>query len=242
MSTVAAAVGSRDERWKAAVALLLLVPVPSVGTWMGLVAAPGAAGQAVFVASKIWIVMLPAVWWLFVERQRLRIPPWRKGGMVAACVTGAGIFVGIAGVYGLVRWLAAGWIDAELIGEKAMAAGLSTPGIYVAGAVYWCTINSVLEEYVWRWFVFSRCEVLFPRWAAVLAAGLFFTLHHVIALDLYFVWPVAVLASLGVFVGGATWSWLYLRYRNIWAAYVSHVFADVIIFVIGYQLIFGQGG
>ncbi|MHC4103176.1 MAG: CPBP family glutamic-type intramembrane protease [Planctomycetota bacterium] len=41
-----------------------------------------------------------------------------------------------------------------------------------------------------------------------------------------------------MFIGGTTWSWLYLRYRNIWAAYVSHVFADVIIFAIGWKLLF----
>ena len=47
-----------------------------------------------------------------------------------------------------------------------------------------------------------------------------------------------ILVLLGIFIGGTTWSWLYLTYRNIWAAYVSHVFADVIIFAIGYGLVF----
>jgi membrane protease YdiL (CAAX protease family) len=109
---------------------------------------------------------------------------------------------------------------------------------YLWGAVYWCTINSMLEEYVWRWFVSTRCEVLMPRRLAVMAAGLLFTLHHIIALDVYFDWRIVVLGSVGVFIGGTTWSWLYLRYRNIWAAYVSHVFADVIIFAIGWKLLF----
>ena len=45
--------------------------------------------------------------------------------------------------------------------------------------------------------------------------------------------------SLGVFAGGCIWSWIYLRYRDIWGAWVSHVLADIIIFIIGYQLIFG---
>ncbi len=77
-----------------------------------------------------------------------------------------------------------------------------------------------------------------PRWWAVVASGLFFTLHHIIALWVYFDWRIIVLGSLGVCIGGMTWSWLYIRYRNIWAAYVSHVFADVIVFAIGYQLLF----
>ena len=52
---------------------------------------------------------------------------------------------------------------------------------------------------------------------------------------------ITVLASLGVFVGGACWSWLYLRYRSVWPCYVSHAIVDVPIFVLGYRLIFGGG-
>jgi hypothetical protein len=48
-----------------------------------------------------------------------------------------------------------------------------------------------------------------------------------------------VLGSCGVFLGGAAWSWLYLRYRSIWPGYVSHAIADAAIFIIGYRLIFG---
>ena len=66
-----------------------------------------------------------------------------------------------------------------------------------------------------------------------------FTAHHVIVLVAQFDWPIALLGSLGVFIGGATWSWLYLRYRSIWPGYVSHAIADAAIFIIGYRLIFG---
>ncbi|MDP7348765.1 MAG: CPBP family intramembrane metalloprotease, partial [Phycisphaeraceae bacterium] len=110
--------------------------------------------------------------------------------------------------------------------------------VYVLGAIYWCTINSILEEYVWRWFVFTRCEALVGQVPATIVSALLFTIHHVIALMAFFDWRVTILASLGVFIGSAMWSWLYLRYRNLWTAYVCHVFADVGIFVIGWRLIF----
>jgi len=96
----------------------------------------------------------------------------------------------------------------------------------------------MLEEYFWRWFVFTRCEALMHRYAAVVLSAALFTAHHIVALNVYFDWRVTALGSLGVFIGGATWSWLYLRTRNIYTAYISHVFADIIIFWIGYQLIF----
>ena len=223
------------DRRSALFALLLLVPVPSLGTWMAMVQSPGSAGQAVFVAAKIWLLALPLVWLVGVEGGRPRFPRPSTGGMGAACLTGLIIFAVIGCAYGL---LGRHWIDADQMRERAIEIGLTTPLIYVAGALYWCTINSFLEEYVWRWFVFTRCEMLMGRRTAVPASGLLFTIHHVIALAVYFDWRITTLASLGIFIGGATWSWLYLTYRNIWAAYVSHVFADVIIFAIGYVLIF----
>jgi membrane protease YdiL (CAAX protease family) len=75
----------------------------------------------------------------------------------------------------------------------------------------------------------------------VVGAALAFTAHHVVALAGQFNWDITLLASLGVFIGGTAWSWLYLRYRSIWPGYVSHAIVDVAIFVIGYGLIFGWG-
>ena len=224
------------QKRNAILALVLLVPAPSIGTWMGMVEAEGTTlGKAVFAASKIWVFVLPLAWLMLVDRKRPSIPRPAARGMAAACLTGGAIVLLIGGAYLL---FGRSWINAEFMREKAHDVGLTSPLIYLGGAAYWITINSLLEEYVWRWFVVTRCEMLVPRWAAVAASGLFFTLHHIIALEVYFDWRISVLGSIGIFIGGTTWSWLYLKYRNIWAAYVSHVFADVIIFAIGYQLLF----
>ena len=222
-------------RKRALAALLLLVPYPSFGTWMAMVVAEGTAGQIVFGAMKVYLWLFPLLWLVLVDGKRPSFPRPAARGMAAACITGSIMFVAI----GVAYWLLGGhWIDVEFMQDKIAEVGLGTPLRYLLGALYWCTINSMLEEYVWRWFVVTRCEVLMPRRAAIIASGAFFTLHHIIALEVYFDWRVSILGSVGIFIGGTTWSWLYLRYRNIWAAYVSHVFADVIIFAIGWQIVF----
>ena len=227
-----------NPRQRAIVALMLLVPVPSFGTWMAMVQAEGPVGQSIFFAAKLWVCVLPVAWLVLIDKRRPAIPIPRRDGMVAAIVSGSLFFLAIAICY---WFLGRRWIEPEFMRDRAHEIGLSTPVLYLLGAVYWCTINSILEEYVWRWFVVTRCEVLMRRVPAVIVSGLLFTLHHIIALNVYFDGRVTALGSLGVFIGGATWSWLYLRYRNIWAAYVSHVFADVIIFIIGWQIIFAPG-
>lgn len=227
------------EKARAALALALLVPFPTLGLRAVFDYWPDRAlGQIVFAVFKLWLLAMPVLWLLLIERRRPRIPRLRRDGMVAGVATGIGMLAVILGAY----WLFRGWIDADAMALQIAAVGLGTPFAFLLGALYWCTVNSILEEYVWRWFVFTRCEILLPRALAVVAAGLFFMLHHTLALAYYFDWRVSLLGSAGVFIGGATWSWIYLRWRNIYASYVSHVFADLAVFAVGWHLVFVTAG
>ncbi len=238
-ATPALATHGRISPRSALLALLLIAPIQIVGTSVTMVFFPDSTvAKVLFFVAKAVMLVLPIVWMIKIDMQRPRLPRWTWAGMPAACITGTAIFLGIAVAY---YTFGRGMIDVAAMREKIAQMNLDHLGLYLLGAFYWCTINSLLEEYFWRWFVFTRCERLMHRYAAVVVSGLLFTAHHVVALSVYFDWQVTALASLGVFIGGATWSWLYLRYRNIYAAYISHVFADVIIFWIGYQIIFNQG-
>lgn len=227
-------------RRRALLALLLFVPVPAlgVGAWLhgpALGVAP-AAGKAIAIFAKIWLVALPLVWSLWIDRVRPGLLPLRRDGLPWGLVSGAAIFAAILGGY-LV--LGRRWIDAAAMRETAIESGMGRRDVYLLGVVYWCIVNSLIEEVVWRWFTFRQCETLMPGRAAVVATGLCFTLHHIVALSAYFDWRITLLGSLGVFIGGVTWSTLYLKYRSLWPGYVSHICADIAIFLIGWWLIFG---
>jgi len=222
---------------RAIIALLAIVPAPTLGLVEALYLWPDATlGQLVYGGLKFWLIALPVAWVVLIDGHRPRIPQFSARGMREGIVTGLVIFAVIISAY----WLARDWIDSAAMAQQIAEIGLGKPSIYLLAALYWCTFNSILEEYVWRWFVFTRCEALMPRLAAVVAAGLFFTAHHAIALSFYFDWRVTLISCAGVFIGGTTWSWLYLRWRNIYAGYVSHVFADLAVFSVGWYIIFGS--
>ncbi|MBU1693960.1 MAG: CPBP family intramembrane metalloprotease [Verrucomicrobia bacterium] len=228
-----------SRRWKPTLALLLLVPAASLGVVSAMILFPGTRlGTLLFGACKVWLFGLPLAWRLFVDKQPISFSPPRRGGFFAAVLSGGLISLAILAAYlGPGRRL----VDQSLLVEKLTAIGLGSTWMYAGGAAYWILVNSVLEEYVWRWFCVRQCEQLLPRVPAVALSALFFTLHHVIALQVYMGPLPVVVCSLGIFTGGAIWSWMYTRYRSIWPGYVSHAIVDLCVFGIGAWMLFGPG-
>lgn len=217
-------------------ALALLVPAPTIGVLMAMHFDPGPVGQAVYGASKVWILLLPLAWLRLVDGKRPDVSsPLRAGGIGLGAVFGVIIGGVILGGYLLVG---KEWIDADAIRAVADRNGLDEKWKYLALAGYLCVVNSLLEEYVWRWFVFRHGAALMPRWPAVILSSVLFTVHHILALGLQFDWRLTILGSAGVCIGGITWSWLYLRFGTVWPGWVSHMIVDVAVFIVGWHIIF----
>lgn len=182
------------------------------------------------------MLVLPLVWFLRVDRGQFRLSLPTSRDWLAGILLGLLMFGILLAAYWLVGRKA---IDPAIVREKAGQIGLTQPIAYLASAFYFTFINALVEEYIWRWFVYQKCAVLLSGVAAVCLAALCFTLHHIIALVTYTGnGAIAALASLGVFIAGAIWSWMYLAYRSLWACYLSHLLADLAIALIGWQLLF----
>ena len=105
---------------------------------------------------------------------------------------------------------------------------------------YWIFINSLLEEYVFRWFITTKSSELFRSDViGIVFSAAMFTLHHAIALHLFgFIWWQTIIACFGLLSAAAIWSWLYVRFRSIWVCWLSHAICDVAVFGIGYTILF----
>ena len=216
-------------------ALLLVVLAANLGIAARLYIL-GTFGQAFFVVTRLWLLGFPLGWFLFIDQGRItwRLPSRRD------FTSGLMLGVLMAGVISI-AYLSIGkhWLDASIIRAAAETVGLAEPWAYLAFGLYFTFINALIEEYVWRWFVYQKCAVLFDGKLAVYVAALCFTLHHIIALAGYTSNTlVTVIGSTGVFIAGATWSWCFLRYQSLWACYLSHALADLAIALIGWDLLF----
>lgn len=218
------------------VALLLLAPVPTIGVTAALLVAPGPMGHGIFTACKIWILLFPAVWYLVVERSRPRWSRPTRSGILIGCATGLAIGSTILVGYWMVVH---DRVDPALVREAARGMKLVSPPSYLLAAAGWTLVNSLIEEYVYRWFMLRQLRVLSSAAPAAVISALIFTVHHVIAVSAYLGPLEIVLASSGVFFGGLLWAWLYLRHRSVWPPWISHVLADTAVFVVGWHLLFG---
>lgn len=224
-------------RTRAVVALAVMLPVPTLGVWFGMVLFPKTAlGAGLFFAAKVWILAVPVLWHFLVEKQDstlLRLS-------VRGCATGLALgLVMAAGIWIAQATLGQLLFDPVVFRSNMRAIGMAHRLVFVALAFYWIVVNSLLEEFVWRWFVTRQFQALVASGPAIALAALGFTCHHIAVTSIYMPFSAVLIANAGIFVASVAWSWCVVRYRSIWPGYISHVLADLAIFTIGYRLLFG---
>ncbi len=192
------------------------------------------ARGAIYFGSKLLVNAIPVVWIFGVERHKLTLP--RPRGRAIALGAVSGLVIGVC-ILGLYATLFAGRLNVEALREKVAAFGVTDH--FFAFAAFLCVVNSGLEEYYWRWFVYRvlRRSMRVAPAAALSALG--FTLHHIIVLGAYFpeLWLVALL-NLGVFAGGVIWAVLYEKTDSLYAPWLSHLLVDAAIMTAVYDLLF----
>ena len=189
-----------------------------------------------FTLCKVWIVLVPTVWYLKVEKNSISKNLPSKEGLNFGLITGV-----LMSLIILITWfLFDETLDISGMSEILQSNGLDSLNLYIVGMIYWIFINSLLEEYVFRWFITTKSAELFgSNTIGIIFSAAMFTLHHAIALHLFgFIWWQTIIACLGLLSAAAIWSWLYIRYRSIWVCWLSHAICDVAVFGIGYTILF----
>ncbi len=188
----------------------------------------------IYFCSKIVVNAIPLIWVLAVERRRLTLSRPSRQSIVWGLATG--LFIGLAIV--ALYYVGLG----ERLDAVAMRAKLAAYGVvdhFFLFAPFLCIVNSGLEEYYWRWFVYGQLRRSMPMTAAALLSALGFTLHHIVVLAAYV--PdvsIVVLLNAGVFAGGVIWAVLYEKRASLYAPWLSHMVVDAAIMVAAYDLLF----
>lgn len=216
-------------------AILCLAPVPTIGVYFAAFAGESAFGSLIWLLAKVVLFIGPVVIWFGLQRQPWQWPHFARQGLWLGLLSGIGLGAIIFASY---WWIARPLMSFTELQQMLTSAGIDSIEKYLLLVAYLTLVNSLIEEYVFRWFFLTQLKrVVRPFWAVVMSA-LIFTLHHTVVLLAYVPWYFNLLASVGVFTGGLTWSYLYQRYQHLWPSYLSHIGADVGVFLIGYHSLF----
>ncbi len=192
--------------------------------------------QIFFIICKFWIFIVPTIWYLKVDKNIFSRALPTIEGLKVGSLTGVGMSIII-----IITWLIfEKSINLEEMKGILESKGLSNFYLYIFGMLYWIFINSLLEEYVFRWFITTKASILFGNdYYAIIFSAFLFTLHHALALYFFgFIFWQIFIASFGLLSAAAIWSWLYLKYQSIWVCWLSHAICDVVVFLIGYRILF----
>ena len=245
VKTVIEKIVSMHAKQKAMLALVLILPVPLIGVTSSLYlpsiqssqTGEFEIGKIIWVIAKIWLLLLPVVWLLYIDKGKLSWSPTNKNGIIAGLLWSVPIAVILFATYLLAKDLLISQEDAKAAIVKF---GISSPAKFLIFASAMSLGNSLMEEYVWRWFVFSKFKLLLGVWPAIFLSAFFFTVHHIVIMWNFGSLWLVFLGSIGLFTGAIIWAWLYNKYNSIWPGWICHVAADAAIMCITWWIITGN--
>jgi uncharacterized protein len=226
----------RLDRNRSSLALLLIVPITSIGSLFSTIIAPGAIGLSIAIGCGIWLLLFPILWHLKIERQQLRLR-LATDGLLVGIILGVLMFGAILASY---WWGGRYWLNIPDIRARVSHMGISIPLLVFGFGTFQTLVNSLIEEYVWRWFVYRHCALLWTPARAVWISAGFFTLHHIIlmAADCDN-WLLVLVGSIAVFVAGVIWARCAQIYRSLLPSYLSHLAADLALQIAGWHILLG---
>jgi len=192
--------------------------------------------KSMWLVHKTFLLFFPLLWlWIATGRFPRPSSPAARGIIPAA---GFGLAVGLGAI--AIYFLGfSQTFDSSRLKERLAAAGILDH--YILFVSLLTLVNSLLEEFYWRFFVYERGLGFTSSLGALRLSSLGFAAFHLPALWL-FVGPIlAFPCAAGIYAGGYIWGRIYVQSRNLYAVWLSHALVNLSIFFIGYYAVFLQG-
>ena len=216
--------------------LYVLISVIICAGGMSLV--DGIVRPQYFIKSLIKIalfLLVPLVYFLLNRAERGELkklfkPRCRE--LLLSLSLGLGIFAVILGGYFLLRSV----IDFSGIADKLTGDVGVNRDNFVFVSLYISFVNSLLEEFFFRGFAFLTLKRNTTRKFAHSFSALAFSLYHAGMMIGWFGIGIVLLALAGLYVGGVIFNILNEKSENIYASWLSHMFANFAINTIDFIL------
>ncbi len=157
----------------------------------------------------------------------------KKQGILKPLLLGVGLYALILGAYALVRNV---FDFSAIAGSLSGSAGVTKEN-FLFVAVYISFVNSLLEEFFFRGFLFTNLKRHSSAKFAHLFSAVVFALYHVAMMIGWFSLPLFLLCMAGLTIGGLIFNMLNEKLGSIYASWFVHMFANFAINTIGFMLL-----
>lgn len=153
-------------------------------------------------------------------------------GIIHAILIGVGVYVFILTCYFTIGTF---FDFSQVTGALNKNVGVNKDN-FVLVALYISFVNSLLEEFFFRGFVFMNLKKLASRKIAYLVSSFAFAVYHVAMMIGWFsIWLFLLLLA-ALIVAGIIFDWLNEKQENIYTSWFVHMFANFSINTVGFIL------
>lgn len=145
-----------------------------------------------------------------------------------------GLGLGVYAVIMLAFFLTRGIFDYAALVDSLSSDQNVSPESFIWIALYISFCNSLLEEFLFRYFAFIKLSKYTKKKFAYIFSACLFALYHVAMIGGSFPFPLLLLSLVGLAIGGAIFNAVDDRSGSFYDSWVIHMFADFAIMTIWY--------
>lgn len=187
--------------------------------------------------AKLILFLLVPIGYSFINKEvtlKDKLKIGSKKDFLLSLTLGLGFYTFILAAYIVLR----NFLDLASIGEiLSKDVGVAQDN-FIFVAIYISLINSFVEEFFFRGFLFLNLKSLGTSNFAYAFSALAFAIYHVAIMGTWFSVPLFFVALLGLFIGGLIFNFLNSKKGNIYNSYIVHMMANFAINTVG-MIMFG---
>lgn len=129
-----------------------------------------------------------------------------------------------------------GVIDLNNIAKELQNKSKITPANFIFVGLYITFVNSFLEEFFFRGFIFLNLYNMKKQKFGYVFSSLLFGLYHIAIFKTWFnIWLI-IICLLGLITIGFVFNWLNTKSKNFINSWIVHILADSAIILIGFKM------
>jgi len=149
--------------------------------------------------------------------------------LIYSFILGLGVYLGILVAYFALK----DFIDLSNIIEMLDKNASVNKENFLWIGLYISFINSLLEEFFFRGFIFLNIKRMSGRKFAYILSAFMFAAYHVAIMGSWFSPIIFIIAMLGLFVGALIFNYLNEKGGNIYNSWIVHMMANLSINTVG---------